>query len=172
MANRYFMTKSDFEQCLAEARSSSASEQEMHLKAPLRVAWRIRSGWDGMGESFFDELTPGQHAVVCFSLLHGAGDFASFGAYTPNVVPQALKAINVVGATEYALALQQAIEAFPGKKLPIFAEDWWKVMGNKKLQAVFDDIDEKLKTGKGMSRRLCDYFYDYAMKHPADFYVE
>src|SRR5437016_845542 len=85
----------------------------------LGWTWRIRSGWDGMGESFFDELTPGQHAVVCFSLMHGAGDFASFGAYTPRVVPHALKAIATVGAAEYAHALQQAIEAFPGKQLPI-----------------------------------------------------
>ncbi len=172
MEKRYLMTKVEFEQSVAEPRSFAGAGQDKKRKGVLDLARRIRDQWDGMDKTFLDSLTPGQHAVVAYSLMHDAEEFSSFGAYSPEVVPHAVKAIDRVRADEYGEVLRQAIEAFPGKKLPEFAEGWWKAMGNKKIGAVLEGVDKKINTGEGMARPLWDYVYEYAMAHRDEFYAK
>ena len=135
------------------------------------LAWQITLEWDGKTTAFVDKLPAARRAVYCTCEMHGevdSADLQSFITGSHFFAVRAIDSLRTLGADEYAELFEQIVEKLPRKAFPEYAEDVMSVI-DAVPQSFLKKLKPKIAKGKGMSRPLHDYVYDYVRANEKQF---
>jgi hypothetical protein len=156
----------------AAADGSSKAGAEARLELWRTLCLQVMLEWDSKSEAFIDKhIKPGQRAVYvvneAFSEVEGA-DIFSLLTGGEFFLTRIAAALDTLGADEYAQVFREMESKFPGGKYPEYAEDLLAAL--KKIPtSYFKKLGPKIAKGKGMSRPIHDYVYDYVRANQKQF---
>jgi hypothetical protein len=123
----------------------------------------------------WESLTPGQHALLAAWFLRDTIESRGFLDYlfqAGAMVPDALKSLRLLGASEQADRIEWAIRQLPGGAAPDAPEAWPKLMRKIPPDAranVFGPMKEELVGERRFAKPMGECVLEYVRAHPEQF---